>query len=109
MPYILVEPELVVERANVAVYRAYNNNDFNDPLSFWFALYPFGTENDACRIVFDARTLKAWPKDKGEFDVDAQATLEVAIDTGEIRTGIEHALPPYVDAHRSEGLSLLAR
>lgn len=109
MPYLFVEPELVVEHKGVSIYRAYKNDDASEPLTFWFALYPWGAVNDACRIEFDARTLKTWPGDKKETDVDVRATLRAAIDSGEIRVGIENALPAYVTAHRSEGLSLLGR
>jgi hypothetical protein len=108
MPYVFVPPELVADHKGVPIYRAYKNEDANEPLAFWFALYPFGVENDAARITFDARTLKAWPRDRKESEVDVGAVLAAAVEAGEIRGGVENALQPYVRALPSEGLSLLS-
>jgi hypothetical protein len=109
MPYRFVEPELALEHKGILVYRAYKDDDADEPLRFWFALYPWGIEDNALRIEFDARTLKAWPKDEADHDVDSRRALKAAIDSGEIRIGIDNALAPYVTARRSEGFSLLSR
>ena len=41
MPFEMVyrEPELVFEHKGVKVHRAYDDDDYNDPLLYWFRIY----------------------------------------------------------------------
>lgn len=60
MPYRTVsreiQPERVLRHKGVTVYRAYNDNDADDPLDYYFTLSGEIEPNN----VFDIRTLKAW-------------------------------------------------
>jgi len=53
-----VDPELFLEYKGVKVYHTYKDDDFEERLMYWYAIYPTGCFHDDY-IEFDVRNLPA--------------------------------------------------
>lgn len=82
MPYKRewVPAEVFLEHSGVTIYRAYNDGDFDEPLSYWFAMDQYGEAN------FDVRDLDV-PSGRllRTDEVDFEDVLRDAIDAGLLR------------------------
>lgn len=77
MPYKRewVDPEVAVEHKGVKIYHAYDEQEFDERLSYWFSVDTQG------EFLFDIRDLKTKGDDGPEGRADI---LRRAIDAGEL-------------------------
>lgn len=76
MPWKTVwkDPDLFMKYKNVKVYHAYKDDDYDQELSFWYAVYP--NNNFNCPCEFDIRMLNK------DTSLKAEDVIKWAIDHG---------------------------
>ena len=98
MPYqtIWVEPDLFLEHNGVKVYHSYKNDDFEDPLFYWFCVYPSGdTSYEDDKRDFDVGDLSTRPKGLREAstivsEAEFAEFIKRAIESGELDNDGRH-------------------
>ena len=54
MPYKLIEPDIAINHLNINIYRTYKNEDYNNPLLYWYTT----SSLEEPEFEFDIREIK---------------------------------------------------